>query len=121
MFFLQLCLDQVKFMSSMLRLEEMRPRVNALLTFESATHEYLSPGAGDALHYTFLNGPLERSRFTAMLGLSERSGRRILTALLDYGILRSDSPKGPVFFAVPLRALRFLFPALWPEAEASAD
>jgi hypothetical protein len=52
-----------------------------------------------------------------MLGLPERIGRRILTALLDYGLLSSDTPKGPAHFAVPFRALRFLFPALWSEAE----
>jgi len=27
-------------------------------------------------------------------------------------------PKGPVRFKVPLHALRFLLPALWPQAEA---
>jgi Fic family protein len=120
-FFLATCLDQVTFMHQMLRLDAMRPRLDALLTFESAHgHEYLSPAAGDALHYTFLNGPLERRRFLAMLGLPERSGRRILTALLDYALLTSDSPKGAVHFAVPFRALRFLFPALWPEAEVGS-
>jgi hypothetical protein len=63
---------------------------------------------------------LERRRFIALLGLPERSGRRILTALLEYGLLTSDSPKGAVHFAVPFRALRFLFPALWPEAEIAS-
>jgi hypothetical protein len=111
----------VSFMRQMLRLDETRPRLDALLTFESAHgHEYLSRVAGDALHYTFLNGPLERSRFIAMFGIPERSGRRILTALLDYGLLTSDSPKSAVYFAVPFRALRFLLPALWPEAEAGS-
>jgi len=120
-FFLATCLDQVRFMRRMLRLDEMRPRLDALLTFESAHgREYVSPAAGDALHYAFLGGPLERGRFIAMLGLPERSGRRILSALLGYGLLTSDSPKGAVHFAVPFRALRFLFPALWPEAEAGS-
>jgi len=120
-FFLTTCLDQVSFMRQMLRLDAMRPRLDALLAFESAHgHEYLSSVAGDALHYTFLNGPLERRRFIAMLGIPERSGRRILTALLDYGLLTSGTPKGAVYFAVPFRALRFLFPALWPEAEAGS-
>jgi hypothetical protein len=105
----------------MLRLDAMRPRLDALLTFESAHgKEYMSRGAGDALHYAFLNGPLERRRFIGMLGVPERSGRRILAALLEYGLLTSDSPKGGLHFAVPFRALRFLFPALWPEAEAGS-
>jgi Fic family protein len=121
-FFLEICLDQVRFMRGMLKLDRMRPRLEAVLTFEAAHgYEHLSPDAGDALHYAFLNGPLERSRFIALLGLPERSGRRILAALLDYGLLLSDSPRGPVYFNVPFRALRFLFPALWPEAEAAGS
>jgi Fic family protein len=119
-FFLTICLDQVRFTRQMLRLDAMRPRLDALLTFESAHGHDLSPAAGDALHYAFLNGPLERSRFITMLGLPERSGRRILTALLDYGLLTSETPKGVVYFGVPFQALRFIFPALWPEAEAAS-
>jgi Fic family protein len=118
-FFLEVCLDQARFMGTMLRLEDMPLRLEALLTFESAHgRRYLSPEAKDALHYTFLNGPLERRRFIALLGLPERSGRRVLAALLEYGLLTSETPKGPVCFGLPLDALRFLFPALWPEAEA---
>ena len=30
----------------------------------------------------------------------------------------SDSPQGALRFGLPLHALRFYFPALWPEAEA---
>ena len=38
-------------------------------------------------------------------------------ALLARGFVASDSPYGPLRFAVPRHALRFYFPALWPEAE----
>jgi len=67
-----------------------------------------------------LVGPLERGRFLAMLGLPERTARRTLSGLLAYGILTSTGPRSAVQFAVPFRSLRFLFPKLWPEAEASA-
>lgn len=72
----------------------------------------------EALHYVAMAGPIERSRFVAMTGLGERAGRRVLTSLLDYGVLSADSPRGPVAFALPLASLRYLFPNLWPEAEA---
>lgn len=100
----------------------MRPRLDALLAFEKVHgREHFAATAGDALHYAFLNGPLERGRFVAFLGVAERTGRRTLAALLEYGLLSSESPKGRVSFQVPLPALRFLFPALWPEAEAEAS
>ena len=74
----------------------------------------------EAVHYVSLGGPLERSRFIAMTGLSQRTARRVLSTLLDFGLLISDGPRSPVRFGVPLRSLRFLFPRLWPEAEAEA-
>ncbi len=39
-------------------------------------------------------------------------------ALLDRRLVVSDTPQGPLRFGLPLHALRFYFPALWPEAEA---
>ena len=34
---------------------------------------------------------------------------------------KGDTPQGKVRFGLPLHALRFYFPALWPEAEADAQ
>ncbi len=36
-------------------------------------------------------------------------------------LLKSDTPQDKLRFGLPLHALRFYFPALWPEAEADAD
>jgi hypothetical protein len=44
-----------------------------------------------------------------------------LLSLLDFGVLASESPRAEVRFAVPQASLRFLFPNLWPEAEADAE
>ena len=41
-------------------------------------------------------------------------------ALIERRLVASDTPKGAIRFAVPLHALRFYFPALWPEAEVGA-
>jgi hypothetical protein len=53
-----------------------------------------------------------------MMGLGERTAGTVLKALLARRLLVSDSPQGPLRFGLPLHALRFYFPALWPEAEA---
>ena len=75
----------------------------------------------EALHYTALFGPVERSRFMAMTGLPLRTARRVLSSLLDYGVLEAKTSRAPVRFAVPLKSLRFVFPRLWPEAEADVS
>jgi hypothetical protein len=59
-------------------------------------------------------------------GTTTRTAERELTALVRAGLLASiPTPEGHdrreqwFRFAVPIRALPVLFPALWPEAEAN--
>lgn len=74
------------------------------------------------LDYLFLTGgELERGEFKSMTGLGDRTAVSALSALVKRGLLKSDTPQGKVRFALPLHALRFYFPALWPEAEADAQ
>ncbi|MFT7722171.1 MAG: Fic family protein [Roseateles sp.] len=117
---LDTCLDQVRFMAGLLQLPDMEGRLAACLNFEQTSRksgvriEALRP-----LHYLFLSGTaLERGEFKRMTGLGERTAVNLLGALLKRGLLASDSPQGRVRFGLPLHALRFYFPALWPEAEA---
>ena len=117
---LDTCLDQVRFMKSTLNPGTMEQRIAACLVFEQETVksgvrlEALRP-----LHYLFLTGAeIDRGDFKRMTGLGERTAVKLLTALLQRGLLRSDSPQGRLRFGLPLHALRFYFPALWPEAEA---
>jgi Fic family protein len=117
---LDVCIDQVQFMQSLLNLEGMEGRIAACLTFEQ---ESLRSGvrveALRPLHYLFLSGQdIERGEFKRMTGLGERTAVNLLTALVKRGLLRSDTPQGKVRFGLPLHALRFYFPALWPEAES---
>ena len=60
---------------------------------------------------------LERADFKAMLGLGERLASSQVSALLQRGLVSSDTPYGKLRFGVPQHALRFYFPSLWPEAE----
>lgn len=119
---LDICLDQVRFMGGLLDISAMERRIAACLIFEEETlrsgvrRESLRP-----LHYLFLSGgELERGEFKAMTGLGQRTAGSALAALLERGLLKSDTPQGKIRFGLPLHALRFYFPALWPEAEADA-
>lgn len=119
---LEVCLDQVDFMRRMLDLGTLEQRIAACLTFEQ---QVLKSGvrieALRPLHYLFLSGlDIERGEFKRMTGLGERTAVNLLTALVQRGLLASDTPQGRVRIGLPLHALRFYFPALWPEAEADA-
>ncbi len=117
---LDVCLDQVRFMTKLLDLGATERRIAACLAFEEESlrsgvrREALRP-----LHYLFLTGgELERGEFKLMRGLGDRTAVTALTALVKRGLLKSDTPQGKLRFGIPLHALRFYFPALWPEAEA---
>ena len=110
-------------MRSMLNLATMEQRIAACLVFEQESLksgvrlEVLRP-----LHYLFLSGAeLERGEFKRMTGLGDRTAVTLLTALVKRGLLKSDTPQGKVRFGLPLHALRFYFPGLWPDAEADAQ
>ena len=116
---LDMCIDQIGFMRQQLDVQAMRGRIAAALALEEQTlksgvrREALLP-----LHYLFAAQPeMPRAEFKAMTGLGERVATALVSALLERGFVVSDSPYGKLRFAIPRHALRFYFPALWPEAE----
>lgn len=119
---LDTCLDQVHFMASMLDFDTMKARIEACLLFEATVLKLgVRTEALRGLHYLFLSGEdMARGDFKAMLGMGDRGATDALGALVKRGLLKSDSPQGKVRFGLPQHALRFLFPQLWPEAEADS-
>ena len=123
-YFLEICLDQVRFMRDRLEFGALKDRLKTLLADLEAKpwqmgseKSLIKPEALEPLHYVAITGSLDRSRFIGMTGLGDRTGRRVLASLLDYGVLAAESTRAPVSFAVPQASLKFLFPSLWPEAE----
>ncbi|MEI8264849.1 MAG: Fic family protein [Betaproteobacteria bacterium] len=116
---LDICIDQVEFMARQLEVQGMQDRIRAALSYEaSAVKSGVREEALLPLHYLFVTqGELGRASFKAMTGLGERVATTTVSALLSRGFVTTDSPYGSLRFAIPRHALRFYFPALWPEAE----
>lgn len=119
---LDVCLDQVSFMSGLLSLDSMKDRIAACLSYEAQVVKLgVRTESLRALHYLFATqSELDRADFKAMLGLGDRLATAQVSALLARGLLQTDSPYGKLRFGVPQHALRFYFPNLWPEAEAQS-
>jgi Fic family protein len=117
-YFLEICLDQVTFMGKMLDLTTLRGRVQGYLVYLSQQDKEVRSETTPALHYLFLAGSAPRGEFKQMTGLASRSADRAIAALLKRGLLESDSSRGAVRFGLPLEALPYYFPALYPEAAA---
>lgn len=116
-FFLDVCEDQVRYMAKMLELDGMKRRIEALVTFRAAHDKKIRPEAILPLYHVFAAGPVTRGEFAQMTGLGERTARSLISQLLATKLLVSDTPLGPVRFGLPLDALQFLLPELYPEAE----
>lgn len=116
---LDVCIDQVEFMTRQLDINGMQGRIEAALAFDAAAVKSgVRPEALIPLHYLFATqAELGRAEFKAMTGLGERIATETVSSLVRRGFVASDSPYGRLRFAVPRHALRFYFPALWPEAE----
>ena len=56
-----------------------------------------------------------------MTGLGDKVAQILLSRLLKTGLVETDTPLGPVRFGLPLNALQFYFPDLYPEAATRSE
>jgi Fic family protein len=115
-YFLETCLDQVTFMGDMLALDAFRDRLHGYIVLRSAQSKSIRQEAELPLYHVFLAGEVGRGEFKQMTGLASRTADNMLAALLKAGLVESDSPRGPLRFGLPLEALAYYFPRLYPEA-----
>ena len=115
-YFLDTCLDQVTFMGGMLALDQFRDRLHGYVVLRSEQSGGIRREAELPLYHVFLAGEVTRGEFKQMTGLAPRTADDLLAALLKAGLVESDSPKGALHFGLPLEALAYYFPRLYPEA-----
>ncbi len=116
-FFLDVCLDQVRFMSSLLQLDGLLERIEGYVDRRQrgGLGPRLPSEARHLLAEALLRGQVVRGEAARVTGLSERSARRAMSLLVREGLLASDTPKGPVRLAFPVKVVGFYFPQLFPE------
>jgi Fic family protein len=108
--FLQICLDQIKFMTGLFALDALNDRMR-FYTARRGWREEAWRLLERALHA----GEVARGDAARITGLKERRARDLLALLIADGILGSETPKGPVSLRFPLQAVELLFPSLFPE------
>jgi len=113
-FFLRTAIDQIDFMASLLELDGMLKRIDGLVSRRVSLGE-MKPEAGKLLRDVFLRGEIARGEIPGIVGMPERSARRVVSQLLKEGYLASDSEKGPVMLGFPVSVVGYYFPRLYPE------
>ena len=113
-FFLQTCLDQVKFMESLVQPNRLRNRI-MIWVEEEIRARALPLKAGNILEAILYRGELPRSSVCEILDVSERQARRVVAALVENNVIRSDTTRSPLRLVFPAKlAVRWL-PGLFPE------
>lgn len=113
-FFLTVCLDQVTFMEKLVQPEELRTRVQ-LWAEEEIRLDRLPPKSGSILEAVLYRGELPRGDAAAVVGASDRQARRVVSALLDRGVLVSASMRAPLRLSFPAALASRWMPGLFPE------
>jgi hypothetical protein len=113
-FFLGICLDQVVFMEGLMQPERLRARI--LLWAEEETRlEQLPQKAGNILEAVLYRGDLPRADVAAVVGAVDRHARRIVSALIERGVLSAEGPRAPLRLVFPAALASRWMPGLFPE------
>ena len=117
-FFLTTCIDQVSFMESLMQPALLRTRI-LMWAEEQVRLARIPAKSGAILEAVLYRGELPRAETPAIVGSSERSARRVVSALLEVGVLTSESTRAPLRLAFPATLASRWMPGLFPDQTAA--
>lgn len=117
-FYVDVCLDQVQFMTEMFELDKLVKRVENFFSIISATAP-IKKEAYRLVVEAIVRGEFSRGEAARITGLGERVARDVLGDLIKRGFLKSDSLKGQVRVGFPTIATGYYFPNLFPAGSLS--
>ncbi len=110
--FLEVCLDQLHFMSELFDLDSLAKRLRMWVERD----DRFKPEVGRLLEEAAIRGEFDRGETSRITGLPERTARRVLNEACAAGLLASDTPKGPVSLRFPPDDAEAMFPRLFQTA-----
>ena len=113
-FFLVTCLDQVKFMEELMQPDSLRTRI-LLWTEEEIRLNRLPPKSGAVLEAVLYRGELARGDAAGIVGTGERQARRVVSALIERGVVTSASTRAPLRLVFPAALASRWMPGLFPD------
>jgi Fic family protein len=107
-------LDQVNFMEGLMQPHSLRARI-LLWAEEEIRLDRLPPKSGAILQAVLYRGELPRGEAAGIVGTGERQARRVVSALIERGVLLSDSSRAPLRLTFPATLATRWMPGLFPE------
>ena len=119
LYFLEVCLDQIRFMDKILGLNRIDARIEGYIKDRKKARgalEPIDPRAAKLLKALFMQGEIPRGETRSVLGMShqtERHARRIVSQLVREGLACSTSHRAPLTIGFPAKVLRYYFPDIF--------
>ncbi len=113
-FFLEVCLDQVRFMRDLIRPDKLHTRIQ-LWAEEAIKLGELPPKSDRILQAVLYRGELPRNEVPAIIGATDRHARRLTSALIDKEVLTAESSRAPLRLSFPAELASRWTPGLFPD------
>jgi Fic family protein len=113
-FFLGICIDQVNFMESLVQPDRLRTRIR-MWAEEEIRLGNLPAKSENILEAVLYRGELPRGEAAGVVSTGDRQARRIVSALLEHGVLASESPRAPLRLVFPAQLASRWMPGLFPD------
>ncbi len=113
-FFLTTCIDQVAFMESLFQPDRLRARI-LLWAEEEIRLDRLPAKSGNILEAILYRGELPRADIAGIIGAGERHARRVVSPLLEMGVLTSVGVRAPLRLGFPAALASRWMPGLFPD------
>jgi Fic family protein len=113
-YFLETCVDQVRFMEELVQPERLRVRIGRWVAEEVALGT-LHGKSAMLLEAILYRGEMPRGDMPSTLGVSERTANRVVAGLIERGVLMSQTPKAPLRMTFPAKLASHWMPGLFPE------
>ena len=113
-FFLETCLDQVRFMEDLVQPEKLRARIKLWID-EEVELGSLHEKSGFIVEAILYRGELPRGDVVDLLGTSSRTASRVVSGLIDHNVVKSETSKAPLRINFPAALAPRWMPGLFPE------
>jgi hypothetical protein len=113
-YFLDTCIDQVRFMEDLVEPARLRVRIGRWVAEEVALAR-LHEKSTMLIDAILDRGEIPRGEVPAVLGVSERTANRVVAGLTDHEVLTSQTPKAPLRITFPAKLASSWMPGLFPE------
>jgi Fic family protein len=111
-FFLEVCLDQIKFMTALIEPDLILNRIE-IFTEEQIRLGKLLPHSFLLLKQLWLEGEVSKSRVPQIVGYEERQARTLQKKLIEAGLISAASKRSPLRLSFPMAIAERYFPALF--------